>query len=255
MISVIDTETTIFQKGNPFAKRNRLVYVRTHQPGRTLLTLPSAEFLLQKPGLDASTFLVFFNAKFDLHWLRREHGWRPSEKQRVWCCQLAHFMLTGQQNPYPSLETVANHYGIRRLSVKGSTEFWARGIDTPAIPQEIILEDLKNDLLVTFQVYEKQLADFADKPLLFNLFRLGCDDLLVLAECEWNGLNLNVEAAKKQAEQTRMEIGRIEHELRGLVGSVPINWDSPLHISCLLYGGTIVEDRKVVAGVFIRGCK
>src|SRR5258705_11985855 len=145
MISVIDTETTFFKKGNPFARRNHLVYVGTYQPGRDVLALPTAEFLLQKPSLDASEFLVFFHAKFDLHWLRRGHGWRPNQKQRIWCCQLAHFMLSGQRSPYPSLEEVADHYGIKRLSTKGSPDYWARGIDTPDIPKEIVLEDLKKN--------------------------------------------------------------------------------------------------------------
>lgn len=255
MISVIDTETTFFQKGNPFARRNKLVYVGTYQPGRDVLALPTAEFLLQKPGLDASEFLVFFNAKFDLHWLRRGHRWYPSEKQRVWCCQLAHFMLTGQRSPYPSLEEVADYYGIVRLSTKGSPDYWARGIDTPDIPKEIVLEDLRNDVLVTYEVYQKQLADFSNKRLLFNLFRLHCTDLLVLAECEWNGLNFNAEKSKEQAEQTRMEIGVIEGQLRNVLPSVPINFDSPDNISCLLYGGTIVEDKKILAGFYITGRK
>lgn len=253
MISVIDTETTFFQKGNPFARRNSLVYVGTYQPGRTLLALPTTEFLLQKPGLDASDFLVFFNAKFDLHWLRRGHGWYPSQKQRIWCCQLAHFMLSGQEKPYPSLEEVANHYGIKRGADKGSSAYWARGIDTPDIPKETVLEDLKNDLLVTYEVYQKQLADFSNRPLLFNLFRLHCDDTLVLADIEWNGLSFNAEKSKEQAEQTRVEIGKLEEQLRNVLPAVPINWDSPDHISCLLYGGTIVEDKKIVAGVFKTG--
>ena len=253
MISVIDTETTIFQKGNPFARRNKLVYVGTYQPGRAILTLPATEFLLQKPGLDDSEFLVFFNAKFDLHWLRRKYGWRPSEKQRIWCCQLAHFMLDGQRSPYPSLEEVADSHGIKRGTNKGSPAYWARGIDTPDIPKEIILEDLKNDLLVTYEVYERQLAEFTRSNVLFNLFRLHCDDLLVLADIEWNGLSFNAKKSKKQAEQTRMEISRIEGQLRAVLPLVPINFDSPTHISCLLYGGTIVEDKKVPSGIIKTG--
>ena len=253
MISVIDTETTIFQKGNPFARRNRLVYVGTYQPERTLLALPSAEFLLQKPALDASRYLVFFNAKFDLHWLRREYGWTPNQEQRIWCCQLAHFVLTGQRSPYPSLEEVVAHYGIQRATVKGSPDYWARGIDTLDIPKEIVLEDLKNDVLDTYAVYQKQLQEFESNSKLFNLYRLHCDDLLVLAEIEWNGLNFNAKKSKRQAEQIRMEIGGIEEELRNVLPSVPLNFDSPAHISCLLYGGTIVEDKKVAAGFYKTG--
>lgn len=255
MISVIDTETTIFKKGNPFARKNQLIYVGTYQPGRTLLALPAAEFLLQKPGLDASQFLVFFNAKFDLHWLRREYGWAPNKEQRVWCCQLAHFMLTSQQSPYPSLEEVANHFGIKRGADKGSTAYWARGVDTPDIPPETVLEDLKNDLLVTYEIYLRQVEAFRKLPKLFNLFRLGCDDLLVLAEMEWNGLFFNAEESKRRAEQIRVEISGIEEQLKGGWPTVPINFDSPAHISALLYGGIIVEDQKIVVGNFQTGAR
>ena len=255
MISVCDTETTTFQKGNPFARRNRLVYVGTYQPGQPLLALPATEFFLQKPGLDASEFLVFFNAKFDLHWLRRNYGWAPSQKQRVWCCQLAHFLLTGQSSVYPSLEEVRTWNGVKRISPKGALDYWARGIDTPDIPPEIMLEDLKNDVLDTYEIYLRQIEAFASLPKLFNLFRLECDDLLVLAEMEWNGLAFNAEEAKRRAEQTRVEIGSIEQQLKDVWPSVPINFNSPTHISALLYGGTIDEDRKTLVGIYQSGGK
>lgn len=255
MITVVDTESTIFKKGNPFAKRNKLVYVGTYQPGQPLLALPSAEFPTQKPALDDSEWVVFFNAKFDLHWLRREHGWTLGQKQRVWCCQLAHFLLQGQRCPYPSLADVRQHYGITRASVKGSGDYWARGIDTPDIPKEIVLEDLKNDLLDTYAVYCKQLGDFQRSPKLYNLFRLSCADLMVLAEMEWNGLFLNVEVARQKAEQLRVEIGTLEGTLRNAVPFVPINFDSPEHISALLYGGIIREDKKDMVGVYQTGLR
>lgn len=255
MISVIDTETTFFKKGNPFARRNKLCYVGTYQPGQSLLTLPATEFHTQRPALDASEFLVFFNAKFDLHWLRRSFGWAPSAKQRVWDCQLGHFLLTSQRQAYPSLAQCREHYSIERATVKASADYWTRGIDTPDIPAEIILEDLKNDVLDTYKVYQNQLREFTNNPVLYNLFRLDCSDLLVLAEMEWNGINFNVEEAKKQAEQIRVEISGIEGQLRAVVPIVPINFNSPEHISALLYGGIIHEDTKVLAGVVKTGSR
>lgn len=70
---------------------------------------------------------------------------------------------------------------------------------------------------------------------------------------EWNGLNFNVEEAKKTAEKLRTTIGQCEEQLRNVAPSVPINFDSPEHISAFLYGGTISEDTKEMVGVFLSG--
>lgn len=255
MIAVLDTETTIYEKGNPFSRKNRLCYVGVYNPGRPLLTGPPTVFPDARSILDDAQYVVGFNTKFDLHWLRRSFGWTPSKKQRIWDCQLAYFLLTGQRRPYPSLEEVRDFHGIRRKDTKRSVDYWDRRIDTPDIPKEIVLLDLQNDLLDTYEVYQRQLLLFARNPRLFNLFRLDCDDLVVLCDMEWNGLSYDTKTSLAKAEEIRQEIGTIEAELRAMVPGIPINFDSPEHVSAFVYGGIIREATKELVGQYKTGAK
>ena len=252
---ILDTETTTFKKGNPFARKNKLCYLGVMQPGQFVSVGDATLFPIVKPSLDDCSLLGGFNIKFDLHWLRRTYGWTPSKHTRIWDCQLAHFLLSAQGSPFPSLEEVRNHYKLTRQDVKLSVEYWARGVDTPDIPQDIILKDLQNDLLDTYAIYREQLREFANHPKLFTLFKLHCMDLLVLSEMEWNGLTFDEKESLKRAEQLKRDITEIEERLQLAAPGVPINWDSPEHISALLYGGTIRENRKVLAGYVKSGLR
>jgi DNA polymerase I-like protein with 3'-5' exonuclease and polymerase domains len=255
MIAVLDTETTIYEKGNPFSRKNRLCYLGVYRPGWPICLGTDGIFHDARPILDDSQYVVGFNAKFDLHWLRRTFGWTLGKEQRIWDCQLAHFLLTGQRYPYPSLEVVRDAHGIERQSHKRSADYWDAGINTPEIPREIIELDLQNDLLDTYGVYQKQLNLFANNRLLFNLFCLHCDDLVVLCDMEWNGLNYDTQKSLAKATQIHSEIGAIEMELKALVPDIPINFDSPEHTSAFLYGGTIKETTKRLVGQFKTGAR
>lgn len=255
MIATLDCETTIFQKGNPFARRNKLCYLATLFEGRPVCAGTPAIFPSIRSQLDAAALIVGFNIKFDLHWLRREFGWVVGKDQRVWDCQLAHFLLTSQRTPYPSLEEVREYNGVVRTTPKGSSDYWARGIDTPDIDPETVLTDVKNDVLDTYAVYLKQVEAFAKQPQMRPLFRLHCEDLVVLESMESTGLLFNENQAKASAVQLRLSIDNIDRQIKDLCPGVPINLDSPEHISALLYGGIIREDRKEVVGLFKSGLR
>jgi DNA polymerase I-like protein with 3'-5' exonuclease and polymerase domains len=258
-ILVCDTESTIFQKGNPFAQRNRLCYVGfgTDKSLRTFNIMSDPCGLVRdtiREAMVQATDLLLFNAKFDLHWLRRaEIALNP--RVRVWDCQLAHFILTGQKKPYPSLDEVAAHYGIPGKFTYIWDNYWSKGIDTPDIPEKEMLDYLEQDLRVTYAIYLLQLEEFKKNPKLYNLFRLDMQDTLVLAEMEWNGLKLNVEKAQQQEKEARERLTEIDKILMERCPNAPINWDSGDHVSAYLYGGTIVVDRKEVVGVYATGAK
>ena len=151
----LDVETTIFEKGNPFARRNKLCYVGVYRQGGSIFVGSDALLPFVQREIVSSPLLVGFNLKFDLHWLQR-YGITPGPNQRVWDCQLAHFLLTSQRVPYQSLDGVAEHYGIPGKLGYINDNYWKRGIDTPEIPQQEMLDYLQQDLVVTMQVYERQ---------------------------------------------------------------------------------------------------
>lgn len=254
MIVTFDTETTTFQKGNPFARRNRLCYLGYSIDGRDIHVGGDTFFLDARPHFDAATRLVGFNAKFDLHWLRRQYEWRLGQDGRIWDCQLADFLLGNQRNAFPSLDSVATKYGLKR-ELKRSVALWNSGVDTPDIPKEIIQLDLSEDVRITYEIYVRQLDEFQKRSALERLFHLNCQDLVVLADMEFNGLNYNEQLSREKADAIRNEIVQLENQLQTACSVVKVNWDSPEHISAFLYGGTIREDRKELCGFYKGGLK
>lgn len=243
---VLDVETTTFQKGNPFSRCNKLVVVGIGN------YLGMDREVIQKK-LDSIKLLVGFNIKFDLHWLRNYE--LDFSSVNVWDCQLAAFLLSGQSTPYPSLNGVSELYNLGSKLDVVSTEYWDKGVDTDQIPQEVLYEYLQQDLLLTERVYHHQKKLFESEPQLYKLFRLQCQDLLVLQEMEYNGMLFDVEQATEQAvieEQRQLEI---EKELKEGYEDIPINFQSRDHLSCYLYGGTIVDEARMPIGVYKTGAK
>ena len=159
---VLDVETTITNKGNPFDVRNRLCYIGCYDgDDYRLFDIEYSNSNYRKELnevqllLDSFDCIVGFNLKFDLHWIKR-YGIDFS-KHSVWDCQLVQFILDNQSTPYPSLDGVAAGYGLdSKLSVVND-EYWDRGVDTPEIPRTILEDYLKQDLLLSWQIYLIQL--------------------------------------------------------------------------------------------------
>jgi DNA polymerase I-like protein with 3'-5' exonuclease and polymerase domains len=193
---------------------------------------------------------VFFNAKFDLHWYRRV-GFKLY--QNIWCCQLAEFLLSGQKIRYPSLEETAVKYGLGHKIDVIKLEYWDKGINTDEIPQGILAEYCIKDVDLTYQIYLKQLAQFKQNPALFKLFKLQCQDLLVLEEMEWNGQLYDEALCLQKAEVIQKEIDEISAKLKAIYPDIPINFNSPEQISAFLYGGKVYQETKEHVGYFKSG--
>jgi DNA polymerase I-like protein with 3'-5' exonuclease and polymerase domains len=242
-----DWEVTTFAKGNPFSKKNKAVCL-----GYKLRNDPPV-CLFDLTPFDLTPYLnVFFNAKFDLHWYRRLGFALPSA---VWCCQLAEFILGRQQHPYPSLEETAQKYGLGNKIDVIETDYWDKGIDTDAIPPDILGEYCKQDVSLTYAIYLRQQELFIQKPGLYKLFKLACQDLLILEEMEWNGLVYDEELCKKRIKECQEQMQVHLNALRSVYPNTPINFNSGDQLSCFLYGGTIIEDIKLPDGVYKTGMK
>jgi len=256
---ILDVETTISNKGNPFDESNKLCYVGllnadgykcydieySDQPYRNKLDDIQKE-------IDAAEILVGFNIKFDLHWLRK-YGINFVGK-RVWDCQLVHFILTGQQYTYPSLNGVAAYYDLGSKLDVVATEYWGNKIDTPNIPKDILEEYLIGDLQLTQKVYEKQMEEFASctKPMQ-RLISLHNQDLMVLQEMEYNGIIFDETKSTELGKELQTQITLLNERLYEYHNLVEFNPSSNEHLSVLLYGGTIKVKRREVIGLFKTG--
>jgi DNA polymerase I len=244
----IDTESTIYEKGHPFSRRNALCAISFKQDSSPSCCLPwehsgpvSADTITTvQNAIDGTDLLIFFNAKHDLHWLRREGILKDYRlKQRIWDCQAAQFIIRNQQEKYPSLNSACDYFGLGTKLDIIEKEYWSKGIDTPNIPWPLLSEYACRDTDLTYALYVAQLKYLADKPELLQLCRLVCMDTLVLAEMEFNGLIYDREESIRRAEELDQEIKTIESELRNIFNIAGLNFSSPNHLSAILYGGVV----------------
>jgi DNA polymerase I-like protein with 3'-5' exonuclease and polymerase domains len=253
---VFDFETTVFQKGAPFSRCNKAVCLALKKLNKeTEITETHWEFSTErlKRLFFSCDLAIAFNAKFDLHWLRRNNISLPV---KVWDCQLAEFILENQTNPYPSLDDACAKYGIPLKLDIVRTEYWEKGIDTPDIPRDILQEYAEGDVERTYQVYLKQKEQFENEAKhKYTLFKMCCADLLVLAEMEWNGLLFDQSAAQERSLVGKEKLNELRSCILGPYVSLPINMGSGDHLSAFLYGGSIVDEFRVPNGVFKSGAK
>lgn len=248
----VDVETTTSNKGNPFDLTNKLVTIQIKEGDKKPVVFFKDDFASAIPILTNASCLIGFNLKFDLNWLQRELGFTTT---CVWDCQLAEYMFSKQTWMYPDLETTCVNYEVGHKQDKVK-EYWAQGIDTDAIPPDVLIEYGAQDVELTWQVFKLQMELFKttqhDK---FRLFRLHCNDLLVLQDMEFNGICYDTAGSLKQSESLNAQVTHLERQLSEFVVNVPINWDSRDHVSCFLYGGVIKEDTRLPIGTYKTGQK
>jgi DNA polymerase I-like protein with 3'-5' exonuclease and polymerase domains len=254
IVKALDVETQIFNKGNFADKRNELCYVgigdnlhdvqyTDHPYGETLRNV--------QKDIDEADVLVLINAKFDLHWLRN-YGIKFDHK-KIWDCQLVDFMLSGQTEAYPSMNSMSEKYGLPQKNDK-IKEYWDAGIDTKSIPRQEIEEYLKHDLRTTHSIYNIQNKLVESRTKAFQrLVSLANQDLLVLEDIEYNGFYFNEEKCLTKAQELQETINQLRMELNDYHNIEEFNTESGDHLSVLLYGGTITISRKEVVGVYKGG--
>lgn len=262
-ILTLDTENSTFQYGNPFSRRNRCCIIPYFLTDGVALSrigfLPweyneplSVDYINTLSLLVKDADLIIgFNLKYDLHWLRRygiiEYGalTTPSGKmdgvlnKTLWCTQVAQFIIRNQQERMPSLNSSCEFWGLPQKLDVVEKEYWDKGIDTPDIPLDILSEYGMKDVELTYQLYEKQMEYLKDKPELLRLIQLANQDLLVLAEMEWNGLRYDIDESATRAELMEGELAQIDKNLKGIVGDYNFNFNSGDQLSAILYGGSI----------------
>lgn len=94
-----------------------------------------------------------------------------------------------------------------------------------------------------------------DNEKLYKLFKIQCDDILVLAEMEWNGMLYDSEGALAEAKHISTKMEELDNSFRKLFNNGSIDINSTKHVSTVLFGGVITEDVRIVCGVFKSGTK
>jgi len=244
----IDVETTISNKGNPFDKTNKLVMVGYKVYKTDTVTTHKIEYSVDpykesldniQIAVDECDVLVGFNIKFDLHWLRR-YGIKFNHK-RIWDCQLAQYILSYQENAYPSLNSTAEFYELGTKLDEVKENYWKNGIDTTEVPEEILTDYLVQDVKLTEQVMIMQQVEILKQPHLKRLLSLHNQDLLVLQEIEYQGMKYDYEHSKVLGDELYEQIDKLNARLLNHHAYPDFNPSSGEHLSAFLYGGIIKE--------------
>ena len=255
----LDVETTIKNTGHPFDKDNKLMLVGLdgHRVYDIEYSVDPHQELLDtiQVAVNEADVLVGFNIKFDLHWLQR-YGIKFKNK-RIWDCQLVEFILRNQSTPYPSLNGVADYYNLGTKLDEVKENYWKNGIDTDKIPLDILTEYLNKDVDLTQQVLLKQQEELS-KPEHVNkkrLISLHNQDLLVLQDMEYNGLQYEYDKSLILGNELDEQISKLDRQLYEHHHFDSFNPNSNVHLSCLLYGGTINYRVQEECGVFKGGAR
>lgn len=250
---ILDTETDIFNKGNPFDDRNSLVcvsykYLQDEADAERWNEVAQAQV---RYYVDTCDLVVGFNFKFDYHWLYN-HG-ITFDGKRIWDCQTAHYILNNQQTPFPSMDSVCDYYGIAGKLDVVKTEYWDRGITTRLVPWSILRPYAIRDAELTHQIFLLQWEQATPKQR--ALILLDGQDSHVLREMEYNGIPYDAELCETRSKELDVQQKNLQDELQSIYKDVPINFASGDHLSAFLYGGIVRENIRVFDGYYKTGLK
>lgn len=236
-----DVETNTVNKGNPFTASGKLISysVKIDDKPTSFNYHNAIDFLTElRSYMQHAKLLVGFNIKFDLHWASRM-GIKPPDRVRIWDCQIAEFIITGQKGSYPSLDECCAKYELGQKDDK-IKEYWDAGVDTEFIPSDELKFYNDLDVELTYKLYLRQQEVMTDKQKKLCIV-MGLD-LLVLQEMEEAGVKFDIELCKTKRDETEKSLKTITEELLTYSPTPDINLGSGQHLSCLLYGGKFEID-------------
>lgn len=237
---VFDVETTTKNKGHPFTKSNKLVaYSVIRDTTQTTHYYDELDFItgIRCLAVDNDE-LVGFNIKFDLHWAVRS-GFKIPNKIKIWDCQIAQFLIEGQQNRYPSLNDALAYHKLP-AKIDKIKEYWDLGVDTTDIPKDELLPYVTADVSLTSQLEQAQRSVMTPKQI--RLCEIMGLDLLTLLDMEQAGIKLDRDKCDAKCKECSDELATLNDSLYRAFDFVHGNLDSDYHLSALLFGGAIEVD-------------
>ena len=246
---VFDFETTTrksFKRtANPFDALNWVVALGYKHQGEESQTVYYDERTpVVLPLKPQTNLLVGHNIKFDLSWV-----WRNAELVqclksggKIWCTQLAEYYLGGQQPAVQicSMDDIIEKYG-GELKIDEVKALWEAGVDTPDIPEDLLLRYLHGDVNNTEKIFLGQLVK-AQKQGMTKIIMARMEGLLCTVEMEYNGLRIDYKQAIEDRDLLVRELSDLDVVLReaipqDLPTEFAFNWGSGNHKSALIFGG------------------
>lgn len=262
-----ETHRSHKRKANPFNPKNYIVMRGWKKQGDPRCSM---EYFKSKAEVtpmqidDDVEVIVGHNIKFDLLY---EMCISPEARDRlmaffrrggrVHCTQYAYYLINGQtqRSQMASMDSIIEEYGGRK-KIDGIKELWEAGMLTseidPAMLEDYLIgteEEGRNsgDIGNTELIYLGQLREMEELGMT-QAVRCRMDGLCATTEMEFNGIKVDTDRARVDLAKLTKEFDAATKELEQYIPELPpeltFKWTSNIHVSCLLYGGTIKYQKQ-----------
>ena len=201
--------------------------------------------------IDKSYKMVGHNLKFDLNWLT--FMGIDTSKVKLWCTQLAEYLIEGHRKLNYTLGKVSERRGIPAKDDKVKP-YWVAGYETDQIPLSILIPYGERDTINTLMLYQIQLED-VKKLDMVTLLSMETEKLRVLSYIECNGMKLHKDRALKYVDAFTKSVSDIDIQIKKIVGEEDINLSSNDDLSAILYGGNLKRTGKEKVQRVLKGGK
>ena len=151
-ILTLDIECQSYSKGNPFDARNYPIcfaYKFKDQPAGVIWNDFTDNFRKQVQSIvEEAHYIIGFNLKFDLHWLRSIGVALPTICP-ILDGQVAEFLISNQTHVYPSLDDCALQYLNEQKIDEVKLNYWDQDKLSSEVPQEVMTKYALRDVELT----------------------------------------------------------------------------------------------------------
>ena len=210
-----------------------------------VITDDDADKRLQRV-LDNTTLLIGHNLQYDLQWL-----WACGFKYdgEIFDTMLGAYILQRGQKGSVSLENCAERYNLEIKKSDTLKDYFRRGFQTNEIPLDELSEYLRQDLVVTKDLYWKLMEEY-DKPegkTLDKVLDVSNKVCKSLAKMYMRGFAIDKDVLEEVKQDFETELSEIEDRLQSqvkrLMGDTPINLNSPEQVSQVIFS-RILKNKK-----------
>ena len=198
--------------------------------------------------------VVAHNASYELDWMIHEQYTELMKflkrGGRIFCTQIGHYLLSNQQEKYPTLDAIAPSYGGSH-KVDGIKILWDQGVRTADIDPALLSEYLlgpEGDIENTRKVFYGQYQQLVQRGM-WDMALARMEGMLFNAFAMASGLYVNRDIAFKQLEEQTTELNTLVAKFQTYRTDMPAELEfketSDYHMSAWIYGGPIKYRAKV----------
>lgn len=284
VLLAVDTETTMrcdrdgFSSSTPWHHENHILQIGfwdgNDEPCAWSGMIPNLSLIGDKE--DQNFVVCGHNIKFDLHYIRKDNEdlYNDIMSCTLWDTSIAHYIMTGQRDKFPTLEQCIKYWLPADLAAdlaKGDLikKLIDEGKTTEDASPDVLREYMLNDIKATWHVAEAQIH-YASENGFIRLIHSQCTALKAIVEMECNGIYLDLMNCAEAEVALVKEQRAYENAMLALTAHRTLKPGSPrvpTHVdfstcansnklwSAVFFGGSYTFTYKVPDGEYKSGIK